>query len=129
MPQLASDVFHTIPGKDYLALYPGSKVRWQDVVGLLEFQKNDVSKAAEVPLASVRYDDRIPSELAERIREWAVLLNLVAEYFEGDRKKTVLWFSVRNPMLGNVAPRDMVRLGRYKRLMQFIVSALAENRR
>lgn len=92
-------------------------------------KKADVARAADVPLASVRWDQRMPAEVRERFREWANLLNLVAEFFEGDANKTTLWFTLPNPMLGNVAPRALIRYGRYKRLLKFVVTALAENRR
>jgi hypothetical protein len=39
----------------------------------------------------------------------------------------MLWFKVPNPLLGDVAPRDMIRFGRYKKLLKFIQSALEEN--
>jgi hypothetical protein len=48
---------------------------------------------------------------------------------KGDVRKTVLWLTLPNPMLGNVSPRDMIRFGRYKRLSKFIANALSENRR
>ncbi len=80
-------------------------------------------------MSSVRYDEKIPTELHERIKEWAILLNLVAEHFKGDATKTTLWFTTPNPLLGNISPRDMIRFGRYKKLFKFIFNALAENKR
>lgn len=44
----------------------------------------------------------------------------VAETFGGDLDKTALWFRVRNPLLGDVSPRDMIRSGRLDRLVRFI---------
>ena len=48
-------------------------------------------------------------------------------FFEGDVAKTALWFRLPNPLLGDVSPRDMIRYGRYARLQEFVVEALAEN--
>jgi len=130
MPILAPDIFSTIPKEDYLSLFQDTKPKYPGVVDFLEFKKDDVSKATNVPLSSVRYDEKMPTELQERIREWATLLNLVAEHFEGNAQKTTLWFMTPNPLLGsNIAPRDMIRFGKYKKLFKFIVNALAENRR
>jgi uncharacterized protein (DUF2384 family) len=129
MPTVTPDIFATIPKQDYLSLFQDSRPKYEAVVDFLELKKEDVSKATGVPLNSVRYDERIPSELHERIREWATLINLVAEHFEGKAEKTALWFTVSNPLLGNVTPRDMIRFGRYKRLFKFVVTALDENRR
>jgi hypothetical protein len=51
----------------------------------------------------------------------------VAGYFEGDIEKTALWFRTPNPMLGNISPRDMIRFGRYKRLLKFVTEAREAN--
>jgi len=129
MPTAVSDLFTTVPKRDHLSLFQNDRPDYQKVVQSLEFKKEDVSKATGVPLVSIRYDEKMPIELQERIREWAVLLNLVAEHFQSDAKKTTLWFTMSNPLLGNVAPRDMIRFGRFKKLIKFIITALAENRR
>ncbi len=129
MTTAAPSLFKTTP-KDHLGfgLYK-DRPNYSDVVHFLEFEKRDVSQATGVPIHSVRYDDKIKSELADRIKEWAILLNLVAEFFQGDGRKTALWFSVSNPLLGNIKPRDMIRFGRFKKLYTFIWNALEENKR
>ena len=128
MSTLNSHIFNTVAGRDYLSLFQGSTPKYQGIVQFLEFKKEDVAKATGVPVSSVRYDDKISIELRDRLREWANLFNLVAEYFQGDGKKTVLWFTTPNPLLGNLPPRDMIRLGRYKKLFKFIFNALTENK-
>jgi len=62
-----------------------------------------------------------------RLREIANIANLVAEFFAGDAQKVGLWFEIANPMLGNISPRDMIRIGRYKRLLNFVIVAREEN--
>jgi hypothetical protein len=71
----------------------------------------------------VRFDANIPEPVAERLREIANIANLVAQFFAGDAQKVALWFEIANPMLGNVSPRDMIRIGRYKRLLNFVIDA------
>ena len=129
MANAVSDLFATVP-KDHLkfSVY-GDRMDYSKVVDFLVFGKKDVSHATGVPLSSVRYDDKMPSELVQRVNEWAMLLNLVAEHFQGDGKKTHLWFTLSNPMLGNIAPRDLIRFGRFSKLKKFIWSALEENKR
>lgn len=97
------------------------------VTDFLDFDKNALSKIGGVSKESVRLDNRIPRNLKERLEQIANICSLVAEYFEGDAQKTALWFRTTNPMLGNVSPRDMIRLGRYKSLLSFIVDARTEN--
>jgi hypothetical protein len=76
-----------------------------------------------VAKSSVRFDAHIPESVAERLREIANIANLVAEYFRGDPVKVGLWFELQNPMLGNMSPRNMIRGGRYKRLLNFVLDA------
>ena len=122
-----STLFGTIPQQDYLTLYPSGHTDYQRVVDLLDFKKKDVARASNVALHSVRYDPpKMPKELEDRIGEWAVALNLVAQFFR-DEVKTVLWFKTPNPLLGDIAPRDMIKIGRFKKLRQFILQALSEN--
>jgi hypothetical protein len=124
-----SPLFSTVPEKDYLGFYSGSDLNYQDVVKFAEMEKKDVSRATGVPLSSIRYDEKIPQELRERLMEWANLFNLVAGYFHGDGHKTILWFQMPNPLLGELSPRDMIRIGRYKKLISFVLNSLSENRR
>lgn len=43
--------------------------------------------------------------------------------FKPFAQKVGLWFEIANTMLGNVSPRDMIRIGRYKRLLNFVIEA------
>lgn len=73
----------------------------------------------------IRFDQNIPQAVAERLREIANIANLVGEFFEGDVHKVGLWFELANPQLGGISPRTMIRAGRYKRLLNFVVEARA----
>ncbi len=44
------------------------------------------------------------------------------------QQKTLLWFRTPNPMLGNATPRIMIRMGRFKKLLTFIQTALEESK-
>jgi hypothetical protein len=94
----------------------------------LKYKKQDVAKATNVPLGSIRYDAKMPAELRERLTEWAIAINLVAAFFR-NQQRTLLWFQTTNPLLGGLSPRDMIRLGRFQKLFKFINTALAENPR
>lgn len=54
---------------------------------------------------------------------------LVLNFFNGDKKKTALWFTTENPLLGGMPPRDLVDLGRADKLLKIIETSLAKNRR
>ncbi len=122
-------LFRTVPEKDHLHLFNKGVPDGEKVVKLLNYKKADVSVAANVPVASIRYEPKkMPTELKERLTEWATALNLVAGFFK-DNDKTILWFCMPNPLLGGMSPRDMIRVGRFKKLLNFIQSALDENQR
>lgn len=104
----------------------GAAFRPDKVRDFLELQKRDVSRLAGVSVKSVRFDQGIPSAVLEQFEQIAVTCNMVAEVFDGNAAKTALWFKTKNPMLGDVAPRDMIRLSRFDRLRRFVVGALAD---
>lgn len=52
---------------------------------------------------------------------------LVLEFFDGNEKKMRLWMKSRNPLLGNISPNKMIKVGRYDRLLKWVKSQLYEN--
>lgn len=54
---------------------------------------------------------------------------LVAKFFDGDGAKTLLWMTTKNPLLGNLSPREMIQMGREDKLLKFVKESLAENER
>jgi len=124
----SSSLFRSIPPKDCFGFFDDGEPNGRKVVDFLKYKKEDVSVATNIPISSVRYDTKMPPELRERLIEWATAINLVGTYFN-DPHKTVLWFQISNPLLGGMSPRDMIRVGRFKKLLKFIQTALDENKR
>ncbi|MBB6092106.1 hypothetical protein HNQ60_000952 [Povalibacter uvarum] len=109
---------------DILKLWSNDGVAdYKRIAELWHLSKADLSKISDVSPASVRFDVNIPRPMAERLHELANIANLVAEFFRGDAHKVGLWFELANPMLGNISPRTMIRAGRYKRLLNFVLEA------
>lgn len=123
---MGTTIFDTVPKEDYLSLFSEQGTDYQKVVRLLNFDKREVARVSHVSIKSVRYDQKIPREVEERLDEWAAALAAVAKHFK-DPQRTVLWFKIPNPLLGGVAPREMLRAGRFKKLHRFILNALNEN--
>src|SRR3989338_1805445 len=128
MRSMTTTLFNTIPDQDYFEIYKDKKP-YNRIVKLFDFEQDDIVLATGVPKSSVRYDEKMPKDLSERLTEWATLLNLVAGHFKGDTVKTMQWFTTPNPLLGDIRPRDMIRIGRYRKLIKFVLNALAENKR
>lgn len=120
-------LFDSVPD-DYMQFGRGTGFNAKAVQGFLNLKKEDISRISSVSPKSVRFDEAMPEPVRERLEEIAQTINLVARVFEGDVEKTVAWFKARNPLLGDVSPRDMIRLGRYERLRKFIVNAMLETR-
>lgn len=120
-------LFRNVHDRDYLGFWADQTLNARGVADFLGFKKPDVAKVAGVASSSVRFDQKIPREVFERLEEIANVCTLVAQFSDGDVAKTALWFRTRNPLLGDIAPRDMIRFGRYEKLQQFVLDALNEN--
>jgi len=128
MAMNASDTVLDYMPNDHFHFIRNGKPNAKKLAKVLKFSKRDVSEATGIPEGSIRYDNRLPEELEKRLFEWATALNLVAEYF-GDTNKTITWFMIKNPLLGNLSPQDMIRLGRFQKLRTFILNARTKNKR
>ncbi len=118
-----NDFLNTVPKHNYLHLLDGNMPK--NVVEFLELDRYEVAKAMGLNKTQVRFDEQIRKDLKGRLEEIAIICELMAGYFDGDIAKTALWFRVKNPALGGISPRDMIRYGRYKKLELFIRNALA----
>lgn len=127
MPATQS-IFSSVARHDPFKIFKGSQPDYEKILSVLNFNAKDVARASQIPLASVRYDNKMPRQLLERTKEWANAIALVSEYFN-DFNKTMLWFGIPNPLLGGISPRDMIRIGRFKKLLKFIQTSLDENKR
>jgi hypothetical protein len=120
-------IFGTVADQNYLGFWANQTLNARGVAEFLDLDKRDVAKVADVAPASVRYDEKIPKDVFECLQEIANICELVAQHFHGDIHKTALWFKTKNPAFGNIAPREMIRYGRYERLRRFIMEAIADN--
>ena len=118
-------LFDTVP-PDLMGFGLGSSFDAKSVQSFLSLKKEDVSHIAYVSPKSVRFDDAMPVPVRERLQEIANTINLVARFFGGDADKTGTWFKTRNPLLGDISPRDMICLGRFQRLRKFIWLAMGD---
>jgi hypothetical protein len=116
-------LFKNVHQSDPLQFWSDHGLDYKRVTGFLDLNTSDLSKIGGVSKQSVRLDNRIPQVLKDRLEQIANICALVADHFSGDIEKTALWFKTPNPMLGDISPRDMIRYGRYKRLMKFIAGA------
>src|SRR5581483_874817 len=123
-----ASIFDTVPRHDRLNFWHQGQVDGRRVIEFLDITTQDLSRIARGAKSSVRFDERMPPPVKERLGLIANICNLVFEFF-GDEAKTALWFKTPNPMLGGVSPRDMIRFGRYNKLLRFVTTALEQGGR
>jgi hypothetical protein len=116
-------LFQNIHRSDPLEFWSNHGLDYKRVTEFLDLNTTELSKIGGVSKQSVRLDHRIPQSLKDRLEQIANICALVAAYFDGDIEKTALWFKTLNPLLGDISPRDMIRFGRYKRLLKFVTEA------
>jgi len=124
---MTAQLFSTVSTSDPLHFRENGNIDYRKVTGFLKFSENELSKISGISKKSIRFDNKIPNDLRDRLDQIANVLTLVAEYFDGDALKTALWFNTPNPMLGGMKPRDMIRLGRYNKLIKFVIEAREAN--
>ena len=115
-------LFQTVPRNNAFGFMKNGELDIKQIVNTLDYKKAEVAIALNISPQSVRYDNRIPKELKERFIEWATAISMVYNYFK-DKDKTILWFSAPNHELGGISPRDMIKVGRCKKLLKFISAA------
>jgi hypothetical protein len=120
-----SALFKTVSDRDSLKFWQGSALNYQKVRDFAGIDAKDVARLTGLAKSSVRYDSKAPKEVKEHLENIANICNLVFEFFQDD-VKTKLWLQTPNPMLGNASPRDMIRFGRYNKLLRFVTQAMEE---
>lgn len=119
----ATGLFDSLPETNHLKLLGPGSPDLKKTTDFLSLTKQEIASATGVTPHSIRFDRQIPDELRQRLTEIAMICELVAQHFGGDVDKTTLWFRLPNPLLGNLCPRDMIRLGRYKKVFNFVMTA------
>lgn len=118
-------LFDSVPSALPMLWNEQGRVQPEEVRKLLDLSKSDFAKAAHASQKQIADRLRIPQEVEERVRVWARILEEVARFFDGDIKKTMLWFGIPNPLLGEVSPRDMILYGRASKLLQIVRDEIA----
>jgi hypothetical protein len=120
-----SALFNTVPRRDYLQFWQSGLFQSQRVARFLGLSKTELAQLAGVAPASVRYDEKAPRLLRERMMDLAATCELVAQAFEGNAVKTELWFMTANPQLNNSSPCDLLRRGERESLQRLVMAAIA----
>jgi uncharacterized protein with HEPN domain len=116
-------LFGTVAQRDHLQFWQSGLFQPQRVARFLGLSKIQLAKLAGVAPASVRFDDKAPRVLRERMMELAATCALVAEAFDGNATRTQLWFMTANPQLNGLSPCDLLRQGNRTALQRHVTLA------
>jgi hypothetical protein len=123
---MSSALYTTVPQHMSDVLFSQGVADPRKTATFLGFKNEDVATATGFPRKSVHLGASIPQEVLARLTEITTICALVMDYFSGDIAKTHLWFTTRNPLLGNLSPREMIRLGLYRKVLRFVQEARAQ---
>jgi uncharacterized protein (DUF2384 family) len=59
--------------------------------------------------------------------QYVAALKAVDAYFKNEVKAEI-WLQTKNPLLGDVSPVHMIKVGRFDKLIQFIYDRISEDR-
>jgi hypothetical protein len=111
--------------KNYLGLFDQEgNVDIEETRKFMEISRAQMAEIFKLTPEQLR-PDRIGKRTQEKLTELAGALEFIAESYEGDVKKAQFWIKTPNPHLGGSTPRELILRGRYKKVMQFILSAKA----
>ena len=120
-------IFNTVAKKNIFNLYNNNKIDYQAVADKMNFNRQEVAKAVRIDLSSVKYEEtKIPDEMKVFFQAMILLLNTTHQYLQ-DENKVIQWLDAPNTSCGGYSPKDMIRMGQYKKLVN-IVSSYAEGK-
>lgn len=96
----------------------------KEIADTLDLSSSDLATMIEVKVSSIRWDAQMPTKLKERLQEFGSLCDLVATQFNGDHTRTAMWFKIPNPLLGEITPKDMIKMGRANVLRDLILQQI-----
>ena len=125
--QIQPHIFNTVPKHDVFGFYNKGKIQYKEVANTLNFNRKEISKAARIAVNSVRYEEnKIPSRMEEFLKAMVWLLCVTYEHLK-DENKVIQWIESPNPICGGLSPKDMIRIGQYKKLNRIVSSYVEGN--
>ena len=121
--QTQPHIFNTVPRRDVFGFYDkGNKLKYKEVADTLDFNRKEIAKATRVAVNSVRYEEnKIPDKIKDFLIHMAWLLHVTHKYLK-DKQKVIQWIESPNPICGGFSPKDMIRMGQYKKLVRIVSS-------
>jgi hypothetical protein len=120
----SNQILNSLP-QNKLGLYNESgEVLIDNTCEFLELSKAELASALGVSYDQIR-QARLTGKARDRVEQLASALGYVADAFDGDLKKTLFWIRTPNLNFGGLSPRQLIIRGKYKKVIDFIISARA----
>ena len=120
-------IFNTVPKNDVFGLYEKDQIKYKAVADTMNFNRQEISKATRVATNSIKYEEnKIPDQVKVFFIAMTWLLYTTHEHLK-DGNKVIQWLDSPNPSCGGFSPKDMIRMGQYKKLVR-MVSSYAEGK-
>lgn len=119
------NIFENVERANAIGFMRDGHIDYSKAVKFLNMDKKKIAKASGLAVASVRFDERMPTDLKTYLNELLTVVDLVYTHLDKDIAKTKSWLMLPNPLLGGVSPLHMIHLGKQKKLLKFIESSIA----
>ena len=120
-------IFNTVPKNDVFGVYDKGRIRYKAVATAINFNRQEISKATRINISAVKYkESEIPAKIKEFFMAMTWLLYTTHAHLQ-NKDKVLQWLDSPNPSCGGFSPKDMIRMGQYKKLVN-IVSCYAEGK-
>lgn len=93
---------------------------------LLDLSQTALAEALGLSVDQIR-QERLTGKAQERVEQLAMALEYVADTFGGDLTKTLFWIKTPNFNFGGFSPRQLILRGKYKKVIDFILTAKSES--
>lgn len=93
---------------------------------ILDLAKTQLAEALNLSVDQIR-QTRLTGKAKERVDQLATALEYVSETFDGDLKTTTFWINTPNLNFGGFSPRQLILKGKYKKVLEFILSARSDS--
>ena len=119
----SAQILDSVHKNDPMGFWSQGNLDAKKVADFINFKKPDVARIANVAPKSVRFDSRISKPVLAHMMQMANICSIVAELLNNDVEKTKLWLNTPNPAVGDISPKQLMRFGKYQKLLKFVLDA------
>jgi hypothetical protein len=85
-----------------------------------EFLEISLNKLAKALGVDTLRQDRLGPMAEKKLQDLAVSLEVIAQSFGGNKTKARYWINTPNLHLGGAIPRDLILIGKYRKVVEFV---------